>query len=347
MKLALVVFDGAQALDIAGPLDVFAEANAFVPEGRRYEVSLVGVTPGNVRCSNGMELAVPYDYRTYPGKCDLLLVAGGPRAQDLIPGKGFLDWLRFQASAARRFGSVCNGAFMLGHAGLLDGREVTAHWNDVLELEDQFPDALVRRDLIFVRDGELFTCAGVSAGIDLCLSLVAEDWGNEVAIKVAKQLLLYIHREGGQSQSSPFIGMRPEEESVVGRVMRYVSDHIDEAFSIEQLADAVSMSRRTFSRVFAKHADVTPTVFVEQMRVDHARKLLESTDAPLKTIAFNCGFHNSTHMRMIFTRRLNVTPKEYRLKFKATEQPPAQSPVKPARRATGKAPGLEREARTP
>ncbi|MGY2293599.1 GlxA family transcriptional regulator [Pseudomonas sp. SDO528_S397] len=320
MKLALVVFNGVQSLDVAGPLDVFAEANSFLPEGQRYDVSMVGVQPGNVRCSNGMEIAVPYHYQDYPGQCDLLLVAGGPRMPDARPDGEFLDWLRDQARGSRRFGSVCNGAFLLAHAGLLDGREVTAHWNDVQRLEDQFPLALVRRDKIFVRDSNLFTCAGVSAGIDLCLSLVAEDWGSELAVTVAKRLIVYIHREGGQSQSSPFLALRPEENSIVTTVMRYVTQHISEAISMEQLANAVSVSRRTFSRIFAKYAAVTPAVFVEQVRVDHARKMLEDTDAPLKTIAFNCGFRNSTHMRMIFSRRLNTTPKEYRSNFRNTEK---------------------------
>lgn len=320
MKLALVVFEGVQALDVAGPLDVFAEANAFLPEDQRYDVSMVGVQPGNVRCSNGMEIAVPYHYQDYPGHCDLLLVAGGPRMPDTPPEEGFLAWLRRQADTSRRFGSVCNGAFLLGHAGLLDGREVTAHWNHVQRLEDRFPLALVRPDKIFVRDADLFTCAGVSAGIDLCLSLVAEDWGNELAVTVAKRLIVYIHREGGQSQSSPFLALRPEEHSIVTTVMRYVTEHIGEAISMDQLADAVSVSRRTFSRIFSKYAEVTPAVFVEQVRVDHARKMLEDTDAPLKTIAFNCGFRNSTHMRMIFSRRLNTTPKEYRSHFRRTEK---------------------------
>lgn len=320
MKLALVVFDGVQALDVAGPLDVFAEANSFLPPDQRYDVSMVGVRPGNVRCSNGMEITVPYHYSTYPGQCDLLLVAGGPRMPDARPEEGFLDWLRSQADGSRRYGSVCNGAFLLGHAGLLDGREVTAHWNDVQRLEDQFPDSLIRPDKIFVRDGNLFTSAGVSAGIDLCLSLVAEDWGSEMALTVARRLVVYIHREGGQSQSSPFLALRPEEDSIVSKVLRYVTDHIGEAFAMDQLADAVGVSRRTFSRIFSRDASVTPAVFVEQVRVDHARKMLEDTDAPLKTIAFNCGFHNSTQMRMIFLRRLNKTPKDYRSHFKAKEQ---------------------------
>ncbi len=171
-------------------------------------------------------------------------------------------------------------------------------------------------DRIFIRDGRLFTSAGVTAGIDLCLSLVAEDWGHELAVRVAKRLVVYIQREGGQSQYSPYVGVRKEQDPIVGKVLRYVTEHITDALSIEQLASAVSVSRRTFSRLFAKYAKVTPSAFVEQVRVDTARKLLEETDAPLKTVAFNCGFHSATHMRTTFCRRLNVTPKQYRQRFR-------------------------------
>jgi transcriptional regulator GlxA family with amidase domain len=174
----------------------------------------------------------------------------------------------------------------------------------------------VQPDRIFIRDGRLFTSAGVTAGIDLCLSLVAEDWGHELAVRVAKRLVVYIQREGGQSQYSPFLGVRKEEDPIVGKVLQYVTEHITETLSMEQLANAVSISRRTFSRLFAKYAKVTPSAFVEQVRVDAARRLLEGTDAPLKTVAFNCGFHNATHMRTIFSRRLNVTPKQYRQRFR-------------------------------
>lgn len=315
MNVALVVFDGVQSLDVAGPLDVFAEANKFLPPESQYKVSLVGVQPDRVRCSNGMELVVPVDYLHYTDDPELVLVAGGPRLIEARPSKQFLSWLADKSQKARRYGSVCSGAFLLGHAGLLDGKQVTTHWDEIARLGEQFPRARMRPDKIFVRDDRLFTCAGVSAGIDLCLALVADDWGHEIALKVAKRLIVYIRREGGQSQYSPYLAVGPEEETIVAKVLRYVSDHIGEALSIEQLADAVGVSRRTFSRVFAKSADVTPSAFVEQVRVDHARKLLEQTDVPLKTVAFRCGFHSATHMRMIFTRRLNTTPKEYRTRF--------------------------------
>jgi transcriptional regulator GlxA family with amidase domain len=316
MKVAIVIFDGVQALDVAGPLDVFAEANTFLPEHQRYQVSLVGREAGTVTCSNGMQLSVPFGHADFDTQSDLLLVAGGPRLPDSKPHSEFLKWLKDQTAGAARFGSVCNGAFVLAHAGLLDGKDVTTHWGDAGRLADEFPHACVQPDRIFIRDGRLFTSAGVTAGIDLCLALVAEDWGHELAVRVAKRLVVYIQREGGQSQYSPYVGVRKDEDPIIGKVHEYVTEHITDTLSIEQLASAVSVSRRTFSRLFAKYAKVTPSAFVEQVRVDTARRLLEETDSPLKTVAFKCGFHSATHMRTTFARRLNVTPKQYRQRFR-------------------------------
>jgi transcriptional regulator GlxA family with amidase domain len=325
MKVGIVVFEGVQALDVAGPMDVFAEANTFLPEHQGYQVSLLGTQAGIVSCSNGMQLSVPYGYADFDTPFDLLLIAGGPQLPDAEPRPGFLEWLQGQARGAARFGSVCTGAFVLAHAGLLDGKEVTTHWADAGRLADAFPEALVQPDRIFIRDGRLFTSAGVTAGIDLCLALVAEDWGHELAVRVAKRLVVYIQREGGQSQYSPFLGVRKEQDPIVGKVLRYVTEHITETLSMEQLANAVSISRRTFSRLFAKYAKVTPSAFVEQVRVDAARRLLEETDAPLKTVAFKCGFHNATHMRTTFSRRLNVTPKQYRQRFRGAAGKPQRA----------------------
>ena len=321
MKLALVVFDGVQSLDVSGPLDVFAEANTMLPPDMQYELSLVGLRAGTVRCSNGLELTVSVDYLSYASQADLLLVAGGPRLpEQAAPGAEFLAWLSGQAQGARRYGSVCNGAFLLGYAGLLDGHEVTTHWRDAPRLCEKFSRAQVRPDKIYVRDGRLFTSAGVTAGIDLCLALVAEDWGHEMALRIAKRLIVYIRRDGGQSQYSPYLAVGPKEDTMVSKVLSYVTEHISETLSIEQIADAVGVSRRTFSRAFAKEATVTPSVFVEQVRVDFARKLLEETDVPLKTVAFRSGFHSATHMRMIFMRRLESTPRQYRERFRADDE---------------------------
>jgi transcriptional regulator GlxA family with amidase domain len=268
MKVAIVVFDGVQALDVAGPMDVFAEANNLLAPEQQYQVTLVGMHPGGVRCANGLELKVETDYLSYHDQPDLLLVAGGPKLPEMRPAPSFLQWLSAKAAGSRRFGSVCNGAFPLGHAGLLNGKNVTAHWHHVDRLAAQFPRARVRPDKIFVRDGSLFTCAGVTAGVDLCLALVTEDWGHDMALRIAKQLIVYIRRDGGQSQYSPYLAVGPKEETIVAKVLRYVTDHISEQLSIEQLADAVAVSRRTFSRMFAKDASMTPSAFVEQIRVD-------------------------------------------------------------------------------
>ena len=321
MKLTLVVFDGVQALDVAGPLDVFAEANLLLPRKDHYQITLVGERPDSVMCSSGIEFKVHVDYPNFHAESDLLLVAGGPRVPEYRPDPAFLAWLNDRARGAAKFGAVCNGVFLLGHAGLLAGREVTTHWDHAERLAVQFPELNVRPDKIFVRDGNLFTCGGVTAGIDLCLSLVAEDWGHDLAVKVAKRLIVYIRRDGGQSQYSPYLAVGPDEDSLVAKVLKHVTDHISEALTIEDIADAVGVSRRTFSRAFAKHAHVTPSVFVEQVRIDFARKLLEETDVPLKTVAFRCGFHNATQMRMIFSRRLKTTPKLYRERFRADDVP--------------------------
>lgn len=317
MKVTLVVFDGVQALDVAGPLDVFTEANLLLPEKDRYQITLVGERPDGVTCSSGIEFKVHHSYRDFNAAADLLLVAGGPRLPEYRPDQSFLSWINQQVQGSARFGAVCNGVFLLGHAGLLVGREITTHWDHAERLAKQFPDSLIRPDKIFVRDGNLFTCGGVTAGIDLCLALIAEDWGQELVLQVAKRLIVYIRREGGQSQYSPYLAVGPDEDSIVAKVLKYVTDHISEALTIEDIADAVGISRRTFSRAFAKHAQVTPSVFVEQLRIDFARKLLEETDLPLKTVAFRCGFHTATQMRMIFSRRLSTTPKLYREKFRA------------------------------
>lgn len=318
MKVMVVVLDGVQALDIAGPLDVFAEANTFLPEQDRYEVSFVGLSSGVVTCSNGMQLTVPFGYQDYAGGADLVLVAGGPQMPDVAPQSAFLSWLRDAVAKARRFGSVCNGAFILGKAGLLDEKQVTTHWSDARRLAEEFPLAQVLPDKIFIRDGRLFTSAGVTSGIDLCLALVAEDFGRAVAVRVAKRLVVYMQREGGQSQYSPYVAEDDAEDFVIARVRQYIKDHITDTPSIDQLADAIAVSRRTFSRIFAKSAHMTPLAFVEQVRIDVARGLLEETDAPLKTVAYRAGFRSSGHMRMAFSRRLGITPRQYRERFRGS-----------------------------
>jgi transcriptional regulator GlxA family with amidase domain len=248
---------------------------------------------------------------------DLLLVAGGPQLPFMNFSPTFDAWLRDACARAKRFGSICNGAFMLARAGLLERRTVTTHWGDAAALAALYPSTQVDADRLYVQDAELFTSAGVTAGIDLSLYLLAQDHGPEIALSVAKRLVVFTQRSGGQSQFSPFLTPHAEPTSAVALVQLYVLANLNGDLTLADLANAANMSARNFSRVFAKEAKITPAEFVERARVDAARVMLESTASPLKTVAYQCGFRDAQHMRSVFNRRLGVTPQQFRLNFAA------------------------------
>lgn len=315
-RVAMLLFPGVQALDVSGPLDVFAEANAFVPAGQGYQVITLAAPPLPLRASNGQLLGADFSLEQGHRAADILLVPGGPVLPEESPAPELLDWLRAACSLAPRYGSICTGAFLLGHAGLLDGKRVTTHWSDALRLAELFPKAMVEPDRIHVRDGALVTSAGVTAGIDLALALVAEDHGAAVALSVAKRLLVVAQRQGGQSQFSPFLQAPADEGSPVARIQRYVQENLDRPLGVPQLAAEVAMSPRSFARTFVRDAGVTPAEFVQRARIDAARGLLEGGDLALKVIARRCGFGSAARMRLVFTQRLGVTPTQYREQFR-------------------------------
>lgn len=313
--VAIVVFAGVQSLDVTGPMDVFAEANRFLSPQAQYHLEVIGVERGVLSCSNGLGLLAHRSFDEALEAYDLLLVAGGPQLPFLDFGPVFDTWLHAACRRARRFGSICNGAFMLARAGLLEGRAVTTHWNDAAALVALCPATQVETDRLYVQDAELYTSAGVTAGIDLSLYLLAQDHGAQVALSVAKRLVVFTQRAGGQSQFSPFLAPHAEAGSSVARVQHYVLANLTGDLSIADLAEAANMSVRNFSRVFAREARVTPAEFVEQARVDAARVMLEGSRAPLKTVAYQCGFRDAQHMRSVFNRRLGVTPQQFRRHF--------------------------------
>ncbi|EJK98790.1 transcriptional regulator, AraC family [Pseudomonas fluorescens Q2-87] len=315
--VAIVVFAGVQSLDVTGPMDVFSEANRFLPPEDHYRLEVIGVEQGAMPCSNGLSLNAHRHFSDASQAYDLLLVAGGPRLPSMDFGPAFDAWLRDACGRAQRFGSICNGAFMLARARLLDGRTVTTHWGDAVALAQMCPTTRVEADRLYVQDQTLYTSAGVSAGIDLSLFLLAQDHGPDVALSVAKRLVVFTQRAGGQSQFSPFLTPHAEPTSTVAQVQAYVLANLNGDLAIADLADAANMSQRNFSRVFTREAKVTPAEFVEQARVDAARVMLESTRAPLKTVAWQCGFRDAQHMRSVFSRRLGVTPQQFRLNFAA------------------------------
>jgi transcriptional regulator GlxA family with amidase domain len=313
--VGIVVPQGVQALDVFGPLDVFEEANRFLPEDRHYRSTIIGMDSGPMRCSNGALLHPHCHYVEAIADFDLLLVAGGPGVPSRDLSDPFVAWLRRVADRSPRFGSICNGAFVLARAGLLAGRTVTTHWNDAQALADLCPDAAVRHDRLYTRDGDLYTAAGVAAGIDLALFLVAMDHGQAVSLDVAKRLVVFTQRAGGQSQFSPHLMPFLDPESPMAEVRRHVLANLTKDLGVRELAGIVNMSPRNFARVFARETKLTPAEFVERARLDAARRDLEQATKPLKTIAFDCGFRNAQHMRDVFRRRLGVSPRTYRSSF--------------------------------
>lgn len=314
--IAMVLFDGVLMLDITGPMDAFAVANRFLPEERRYRMLTLGVEDGLIRSSCGLQVKADFALAEAPKNVDLLLVPGGPGAYD-DHHPVIQEWLPEATRNAKRFGAICTGAFLLGKAGLLDGYRCTTHWNYIGRLVQRHPEAKVESEQIYVVDRNLITSGGITAGIDMALAIVAEDHGKELALEVAKVLLVVMKRQGGQTQFGPLLASVTRDGSPVARVQAYVVDHIEQMYSVQSMADMVAMSSRNFARSFQREAGMTPMQFVQNARIDHARRLLEGTNLPLKTIATRCGFCTAKYMRKVFSERIGVSPNQYRQQFGA------------------------------
>lgn len=208
-----------------------------------------------------------------------------------------------------------HGVFLLGRAGLLGGYRCTTHWNYVERLAQAFPEAKVETEQIYVIDRCLITSGGITAGIDLALAVVAEDHGKALALEVAKVLLVARHRQGGQTPYGPLLAAVPRDDSPIARVQAYIVDHIEQAFTVQKMADLVAMSGRNFARTFQREVGITPLQYLQNARIDRARKLLEGTDLPLKVVAAQCGFGSDRHLRKVFCERIGMTPAQYRAQF--------------------------------
>jgi transcriptional regulator GlxA family with amidase domain len=317
--VAIVVYDGFQALDVAGPMDVFSEANTFIESADRYETVLVGPHRNPLRASNGIRLTADLTLEEATGGFDIILVAGAPTPPEAEPEPDLVQWAKELPRRSGIYGSICTGAFLLGYAGLLDDRRVTTHWQDAQALAARFPKARVEPDLIYVRDGRLITAAGVTAGIDLGLSLVGQRHGAETALKVAKRLVVVAQRQGGQSQFSPYLTAPADPESPIARIQDHVMCNIRDRHTLESLATSIGMSTRNLARHFVQATGITPHEYIERARVDAARMMLEGSDRPLKAVAFDCGFGSVDRMRIVFRTRLGVSPAQYRASFQRAD----------------------------
>ncbi|EJZ59055.1 AraC [Pseudomonas fluorescens R124] len=312
--VAMVLFPDFLLLDMAGPMEVFSVANRYLKPEDHYQLVTLGTERGMLRASNGVQVQTDRHIDDPAQAFDLLLVPGGPGAYN-ERHPALLAWLRRAVRQAGCYGSICTGAFVLGHAGLLDGYRVTTHWNYTERLIKAFPEAQVETDRIYTEDRNLITSGGVTAGIDLALAVVARDHGKKVAQDVAKVLLVVMKRQGGQAQFSPLMAAVSPQETAITRVQNHVLEHLEEAFTVERMAGLANMSTRHFARLFARDVSMTPMEFLQNARIDCARNLLETTELPLKTVAYKSGFGSVRHMRFLFTEKLGLTPAQYREQF--------------------------------
>ena len=309
--IAVLACPGLQMLDLSGPMDVFAEANRCTG-GEIYRLRVIGASSRAIETSSGVRIVPDGTVGDEPGSLDTVLVAGAPGIHDAPVNITMLGWLYRAALAARRYGSVCSGAWMLAATGLLDGRRVTTHWSVAARLQQAYPELIVEPDDFYVRDGPVCTSAGVTAGMDLALALVEEDLGPEIARNVASQLVMFFKRPGGQLQFSRHGEAAPGGNLVLQELQRWVTAHPGEGHSVAALAERAGLSPRHFARIFRQQTGMTPADFVEVARVEAARRLLEQgNDAP-KRIAARCGYADMNGLRRAFVRRLGMTPAHYR-----------------------------------
>jgi transcriptional regulator GlxA family with amidase domain len=307
-RVIIVVFDGFQSLDAFGPMEVL--------RGGGYDVELAALTVGPVRASNGTAIVVDRALDDVRGTFDTLLVAGGEGTRDDGQLPALASAVADLAPRARRIVSVCTGAFVLAAAGLLDGRRCTTHWNYCELLAQRHPALTVDEDSIFVRDGNVWTSAGVTSGIDLALALVEEDRGSVLARTIARHLVVYLQRPGGQGQFSAAMAAQTASGPVLRDLVAWVREHLDDDCSVSALARRAGMSERSLARAFRTELDTTPAGFVERCRVETARQLLETTDLTVAAIAARTGIGAPETLHRAFARRMHTTPADYRARFR-------------------------------
>jgi transcriptional regulator GlxA family with amidase domain len=317
-RVVIFTFPGTQSLDVAGPLEVFmaTERTSGTP---RYTTELIAPHAGPVRSMSGLGLVADAAIADVDGPIDTFVVAGGDEVGigAVIGDPDVLAHVRRLAAGSRRVVSVCSGAFVLAAAGLLDGRRATTHWSACDRLARHYPAVTVERDPIFVRDGKYATSAGVTSGIDLALALVEDDHGHAVAMGVARQLVVFLKRPGGQAQFSAALATQVADRDDVSDVQSWIADHLGADLSVAALARRAAMSPRHFARVFRAATGATPARYVEQARVEAARRRLEESDDGVDAIATACGFGTAETMRRTFLRALHVAPTDYRRRFRS------------------------------
>jgi len=315
-------YENAQILDISGPLEVFSRTARWLLEKGvcnqlAYSVELVAARAGPVRTSSGLCVIAQRSYRRV-ARADTLLIAGGIGCHGAMDDPDVLRWIRRISPRVLRLGSVCTGALVLGRAGLLDDKSATTHWSYVEQLRTLGRSIRVQPDAIYVRDGNLYTSAGVTAGIDMALAMVDSDWGQPVALAIAQELVMFLKRPGGQSQFSSHLAAQFSEDDKLRDLQLWILDHLDRDLCVTALAARVAMSERNFTRRFTASVGIAPAHYVARARLESARRRLEENNLRVAQVARHCGFGTEETMRRTFVAELGVSPSDYRERFRSS-----------------------------
>jgi transcriptional regulator GlxA family with amidase domain len=325
--IAIVAFDGAEVIDLTGPMEVFALASlgiqrAGIANENVYPIQVLAKEPGLVTTSSGLKIHAEGAYGDLRDDIDTLLIPGAPDVTAILSDPALQDWVFAMSGRVRRLVSVCTGAFLLARTGLLDGRCATTHWAYCDRLAADYPRVGVESDRIFLRDGPISTSGGITSGIDLALSLLEEDWGREMALGIARMMVVFLRRPGGQSQFSGYLVSEATNHPDLRKLQVWIMEHPAEDLRIEVLAERMAMSPRNFARVFQAETGMTPAKFVEKARIDAARHFLGSSEHRVETVAVVSGFGDAERMRRAFIRNLGINPHDYRARFSRHDPQP-------------------------
>lgn len=319
-RIAILAYPGAEVLDMTGPYEVFAfAAKGLQLEGLTteliYSIDIVAARPGPISTMTGLQIVANRSYADIGDHIDTLIIPGSIDMQAINQDQALLEWVTSMQPQVRRLASVCTGAFILAECGFLNYRRATTHWNWCDTLAKQYPTVEVDPDSIFIRSDSIYTSGGITSGIDLALSMVEEDWGMELALHVARYLVMFLKRPGGQSQFSAYLTNIAHHRSDLRDLQTWIIANPEADLQIDRLAERVAMSTRHFARTFLAETGVTPAKFIEMVRIDAARQFLDFPGLSIESVANQAGFRDTERMRRSFIKHLGINPQDYRKRF--------------------------------
>ena len=327
-RVLMIAYPGVHHLDVIGPLEILATTKYFAADGPEpYDIAIIASEAGPVEASSGLTITAAHSFAEILEDnlgLDTLIVAGGHGSSSSLKDPELLKFIRDVSPRAKRVASICTGALVLAEAGLLEGKRASTHWFWCSVLEKDYPNVSVDRDAIFVRDGNIWTSAGVTSGMDLALALIEMDWGHEIALQVARFSVMYMMRPGGQSQFSSHLIAQRAEDPAISKALDYINSAPRDPLTVTALAAQVHLSERTFARRFKDETGLTPAAYVETSRVQAARVALETSSLGVEEIALQSGFQSTERMRRAFQRHLGVSAADYRARFAAIEHSASQ-----------------------